>query len=323
MAGFLLRRALQSVAILFFVATLTFLLIHLAPGDPVDAMVTDPRVPSEVRAALREQYGLNEPLAVQYTRHITGAVQGNLGYSISQHQLVSDVLAQAIPKTLLLMGTALVLSFGIGIVIGALQGSRAESRFDRVTSGVTTTLATLPDFWLASGLVLLFAHKLRIFPIAGMVDPAMHHSFSLVGRVIDVLQHLALPVLSLVLIIASVVARYQRAALLDTWHEDFLRTARAAGVPWHRCLFRHALRNALLPIVTLLGLSLPSLVGGALFVETVFAWPGMGYLAVQALLLRDHSLVLGVVLVASVMVAVGGILADVLQAAIDPRVRRA
>jgi peptide/nickel transport system permease protein len=323
MAGFLLRRALQSVAILFVVATLTFFLLHLAPGDAVDAMVTDARVPAEVRAVLREQYGLNAPLLVQYTRHVYGALRGHLGYSISQHQMVSDVLAETIPNTLLLMGTALVLSFAIGITVGALQGARAESRFDRVASAITTTLATLPDFWLATGIVLLFAYTLRLFPVAGMVDPAMHSFLSPVGRAIDVLRHLTLPVLSLVLIIASVVARYQRAALLDTWHDDFLRTARAAGVPWRRRLFRHALRNALLPIVTLLGLSLPSLVGGALFVETVFAWPGMGRVAVEALLLRDYSLVLGAVLVASGLVAVGGVLADVLQAVIDPRVRRA
>ena len=323
MAGFLLRRALQSIAVLFVVATLTFFLLHLAPGDPLDAIAADVRVPPDVRETLRQLYGLDKPLAVQYVRHITGVIQGQLGYSTSQHQPVSDVLAQAIPNTVLLMGTALVLSFGLGIATGALQGARVESRFDRMASAVTTTFATLPDFWLASGIALLFAYKLRLFPVAGMVDPTMHSLYSPAGRTIDVLRHLALPVFSLVLIVASVVARYQRAAFLDTWHEDFLRTARAAGVPWYRCVFRHALHNALLPIVTLFGLSLPSLVGGALFVETVFAWPGIGRVAVEALALRDYSLVLGVVLAASALVAVGGIFADVLQAVIDPRLRRA
>ena len=323
MAGFLVRRALQSVAILFVVATLTFFLLHLAPGDPVDAIATDARVPPEVREILRQQYGLNAPLLVQYTRHISAVVHGNLGYSTSQNRMVSAVLADAIPNTLLLMGTAITLAFAIGIAIGSLQGARAESRFDRVTSAVTTTLATLPDFWLATGLALLLAYKLGLFPVAGMVDPVMHSLLSPLGRVTDVLRHLTLPVLSLVLIIASVVARYQRAALIDTWHDDFMRTARAAGVSWRRRLFRHALRNALLPIVTLLGLSLPSLVGGALFVERVFAWPGMGKVAVDALALHDYSLVLGVVLVASALVALGGVLADVLQAVIDPRMRHA
>jgi len=323
MAGFLLRRFLQSIAVLFAVATLTFFLLHLAPGDPLDAIAGDVRLPADVRETLRHLYGLDQPLAVQYGRHLLGAARGELGYSTSQNQRVADVLVQAIPNTLLLMGTALALSFALGIAIGAMQGARAESRFDRVTSAFTITFATLPDFWLASGIVLLFARKLHFFPVAGMVDPSMHQLLSPAGRLVDLLRHMALPVLSLVLIVASVVARYQRAALLDTWHEDFLRTARALGVPRYRCLFRHALRNALLPIVTVFGLSLPSLVGGAVFVETVFAWPGIGRLAVDALVLHDYSLVLGVVLAASAVVAIGSILADLLHALIDPRMRHA
>lgn len=323
MAGYLLRRALQSLAVLFAVATLTFFLLHLAPGDPLDAIASDVRVPVEVRETLRHLYGLDQPLAVQYGRYLVGVGRGDLGYSTSQNQLVADVLGQAIPNTLLLMGTALALSFALGIAIGALQGARADSRFDRVTSAFTITLATLPDFWLASGVVLLFARKLHLFPTAGMVDPSMHELLSPAGQLADLARHMTLPVLSLVLIIASVVARYQRAALLDTWHDDFLRTARALGVPWYRCLFRHALRNALLPIVTVFGLTLPSLIGGAVFVETVFAWPGIGRVAVEALVGHDYSLVLGVVLGASVVVAVGGILADVLHALIDPRMRHA
>jgi peptide/nickel transport system permease protein len=323
MAGFLLRRTLQSVAILFVVATLTFFLVHLAPGNPVDAMVDDPRVPESVRLSLRELYGVDKPLPVQYARQMSGLARGDLGFSISQHQPVAAVLAQAVPNTMLLMGVSLVLAFALGIAVGAMQGARAGSRFDRVASVVTTTFATLPDFWLGTGIMLLFAYRWGLFPVSGMVDPVMHPMMSPAARAIDVVRHLALPALSLVLIVSSVVARYQRAAMLDVWHEEFLRTAQAAGVPRPRRIFRHALRNALLPIVTLAGLSLPSMVGGALFVETVFAWPGMGRLAVEALTVRDHSLVFGIVLVASALVAIGGILADVVQAIIDPRLRHA
>ncbi|MFN8582376.1 MAG: ABC transporter permease [Gemmatimonadaceae bacterium] len=321
MAGYLLRRALQSVAILFVVATLTFFLLHAAPGDPLDAMAQDSRLTLEQRAALRERYGLNDPLPVQYGRHLLLLTRGDLGYSIPLQRPVSAILADAMPHTMLLMGVTLALSFAAGIGLGALQGARADSRFDRITSRVTTTLATLPEFWLATGMMLLFAHRLHWFPVAGMVDPVMHPLMSLPGRFLDVVRHLVLPVSSLLLIVASIVARYQRSALLDTWNEDYLRTARAAGVPWGRRLFRHALRNALLPIVTLFGLALPSLVGGALFIESVFAWPGVGRLAADAVLLRDFPLVLGVVMAASVLVAVGGLLADVMHAVIDPRVR--
>ncbi len=321
MAGFLLRRVLQSVAILFVVATVTFFLLHSAPGDPVDALSNDTRLTPEIRALLRERYGLDDPLIVQYGKHLARLARGDLGFSISQRREVSAVLASAMPNTMLLMGTTLVIAFAAGIAVGAVQGAKADSRFDRITSRVTTTLATLPDFWLATGVSLVFASRLALFPIAGMVDPVMHPLMSSSGKVWDVLKHLTLPVLSLVLIVASIVARYQRSALLDTWQEDYLRTARAAGVSWRRRLYRHALRNALLPIITLLGLALPSLVGGSLFVETVFAWPGIGRLAAEAILLRDFPLVLGVVMAASTLVAAGGVLADVLHAVVDPRLR--
>ncbi|MFN8571861.1 MAG: ABC transporter permease [Gemmatimonadaceae bacterium] len=321
MAGFLLRRVAQSVAILFVVATLTFFLLHAAPGDPIDALSNDIRVTPEIRALLRERYGLNDPLIVQYGKHLARLTRGDLGYSISQRRTVGAVLSSALPNTMLLMGTTILVAFAVGIAVGALQGARADSRFDRITSRITTTLATLPDFWLATGISLVLAFKLGLFPIAGMVDPVMHPMMSSSGKVWDVMRHLTLPVFSLALIVASVVARYQRSALMDTWHEDYLRTARAAGVPWRRRLYRHALRNALLPIITLLGLALPSLVGGALFIETVFAWPGIGRLAAEAIPTRDFPLVLGVVMAASVLVALGGILADILHAVIDPRVR--
>lgn len=322
MAAFLLRRASQSLAILFVVATFTFVLLHAAPGDPVDAIVNNERLQPEVRQRLRQQYGLDRPLPEQYARQMLGVMRGDLGFSISQQQPVIRVIAEAAPPTLWLMGTALVLSFALGIAVGAMQGARAGSRFDRLTSAATTILATLPDFWLATGAMLLFAYTLHWFPVSGIVDPVLHPSMSPLGKAHDLARHLALPVLSLVAIVASVVARYQRGALLDVWHEEYLRTARALGVPPRRRLFHHALRNALLPIVTLLGLALPSLVGGAVFVETVFALPGMGRLAVLAIALRDWPLVLGVVLVTGALVAAGGLLADLLSAALDPRLRR-
>ena len=323
MWSFLVRRLLQSVAIVFVVASLTFFLIHAAPGDPISAVLGDARIPESVRDTLRKQAGLDQPVVMQYVRHLGLVASGHLGYSYSHHLPVSTVLAHALPPTLLLMGTALGAGFAIGIGLGALQGVRAGSRFDQITSAITTATATIPDFWLALGAMLLFAMRLRVFPTGGMTTPVEHELMPPLGRVFDTLRHLVLPASCLGVITASVVARYQRASMIDAWREDCVRTARAAGVPRRRLVFRFALRNALLPVVTLLGLALPALTGGAVFVESVFSWPGMGRTAVDALSMRDYPLVLGVAIVASSFVALGGIVADLLYAAVDPRVRRA
>jgi peptide/nickel transport system permease protein len=323
MAPFLLRRTVQGIVIVLAVATLAFVLLHLAPGDPVQALLSDARVSEELRASMRRQFGLDRPLPVQFARYLAGLASGDLGFSISQQRPVADVLGAALPNTLLLMGAALALSFAAGIAIGALQGASERSRFDRLAGAITTTLATVPEFWLATGVMLVLAYWLRIFPVSGMIDPVMHSMLSPAGRALDVVRHMTLPVLSLTLVLGSVIARYQRGAMIDAWREPFLRTARAAGVPRARLVHRHALRNALLPIITLFGLALPSLVGGAVFVESVYAWPGLGLVAVQGVLTRDYSLVLAVVIVTSALVSAGGILADLLHAFVDPRMRRA
>jgi peptide/nickel transport system permease protein len=323
MAPFLLRRTMQGIVIVLAVATLAFVLLHLAPGDPVQALLSDTRISEALRAAMRQQYGFDRPLPVQFARYVSGLVTGDLGFSISQQRPVADVLGAALPNSLLLMSVALVLSFASGIAIGAMQGASERSRFDRVAGTLTTTLATVPEFWLATGVMLLFAFRLRMLPISGMIDPVMHAMLSPGGRALDVVKHMVLPVLTLTLVLGSIIARYQRGAMIDAWREPFLRTARAAGVPRRRLVYRHALRNALLPIITLLGLALPSLVGGAVFVESIFAWPGLGHVAVQGVVTRDYSLVLAIVIVTSALVCAGSILADALHALVDPRMRRA
>lgn len=323
MGPFLLRRTIQGIVIVLAVATLAFVLLHLAPGDPVQALLSDTRASEELRASMRQQYGLDRPLPVQYARYFAGLVRGDLGFSMSQQRPVADVLGAALPNTLLLMSVALALSFVAGIAIGALQGASERSRFDRVAGAITTTLATVPEFWVATGFMFFLAYRFRIFPTGGMIVSVGHSMLSPVGRALDVVNHMILPVLSLTLVLGSIIARYQRGAMIDAWREPFLRTARAAGVPSGRLVFRHALRNALLPIITLLGLALPSLIGGAVFVEAVFAWPGLGLLAVQGVASRDYSLVLAVVVVTSTLVCAGSILADLLHALVDPRMRRA
>lgn len=314
-------RAAQAVAIVLVVATTVFALIHLAPGDPFAGTLDGPTVDPAVRALWREKYGLGEPLPEQYLRYLASVARGDLGWSFSQHRSVSSALATAVPNTLQLMGLALLASIVLGVAAGIFQAARRGTRADRVTSAVLLVFHSVPEFWLALMAMLLFGYALPIFPISGMVDPVMHEYLSPAGRVADRLRHLALPVLTLTLLISAAIARHQRAALLDVAGEDFIRTARAKGVSDRQVLLRHTLRNALGPTITLVGLLLPALLGGAVFVEAVFAWPGMGSLALNAVATRDYALVTAVAIVGSAMVALGSLVADILSAVADPRLR--
>jgi peptide/nickel transport system permease protein len=321
MAAFLLRRLAQGLAIVFVVATLTFILIHAAPGDPFARVLEDGRLSAEAVAALRARYGLDQPLLTQYGRFLAGLLQGDLGMSISYQRPVAAVLAEALPNTLLLMSVALVLGFAGGIVLGAAQGALAGSRFDRLTGTLGLVIAALPEFWLALLVMLLFAGAWRVLPVSGMIDPVLHPYLSPAGRALDIAKHLVLPAGTLAVVIGASVSRYQRSAMLDVLPDAFVRTARAKGLSWGRVVRRHALGNALLPIITLGGLALPTLLGGAIFVEAIFAWPGMGRLVLDAVQNRDDPLVVASVLIGSSLVVVGGLLADLLYATVDPRLR--
>lgn len=321
MGHFLLRRLLMGLATMFVVATATFVLLHAAPGEPFADQLEDPRFTPEQRALRRAQAGLDAPVPVQYLRYLGALAKGDLGDSFAKRRPVRTLLAERLPRTMLLMGTALIVGFGLGILLGAWQAAHVSSTGDRWAERITVALGAVPDFWIAYALLLLFGLELRAFPVSGMTTPVEHDFMSLGERVRDIGHHLVLPVTSLALLILSLVARHQRAALLDILPEDFVRTARAKGVPPAIVVRRHALRAALLPTITLFGLSLPALVGGAVLVESVFSWPGMGLLAVEAIAARDYPVVLGVTLVASGMVVLGGILADLLMQRADPRTR--
>ena len=320
MRRYLAARLAQSVIVVFLVTTISFFLIRLAPGDPF-SFVGDFSMSQAVRNQLRAQFGYNRPLIEQFTLFLGNVARGRLGYSQSMHRYVGDVMAEVLPRTLLLMSIALVLSFAIGIIVGAWQAVRRGSWFDRSLSGVLLLFYSIPDFWLALMALLAFGYWLPIFPAGGMTDQIMHEYMSLGGRIRDVAAHLVLPSLTLALLSAAGIARYQRAALLDVLPQDFVRTARAKGLGERAVVLKHALRNALLPVVTLLGLTLPTLVGGTFFVEKVFAWPGMGYVAANAIQSRDYDLVTGSVIVGGIMVTLGSLLADLLYAVADPRLR--
>jgi peptide/nickel transport system permease protein len=310
---------MQSLVVLVLVTTISFIIVRSAPGDPFS--YESPNVSPAVRQQLRHQYGYDRPLLEQYVRYMGSVARGDLGYSIARHERVTQSLAAFLPNTLLLMAVALTLSFIVGIGLGATQAAWRDSWFDRATSSVLLFFYSLPDFWLALALLLGFTYWLPLFPAGGTVDLVMHEYLPFWGRVADRLKHLVLPVVTLVLLIAAAIARYQRSAMLEVLPLDFVRTARAKGLPERRVLTHHALRNALLPVVTLLGLVLPSVVGGTVFVEKIFSWPGMGLLTVNAIDARDYDLVLAGVIVGGVMVAIGNLVSDMLYAVVDPRLR--
>lgn len=320
MKGYIARRIIQAGVIVFLVATLSFFLLHLAPGDPFTTL-DNPNITEAVRQQWRTAYGLDRPLAEQYVRYLRNVARGDLGYSYSLHRPVAEALANALPNTLLLMGVALVMSFAIGILLGVFQARHRGSGLDHGIGTVSLVFFSMPDFWLAIMMLLVFAYWIPIFPVNGMFDPLLHSYYGFWGRVADRLRHLVLPAATLTLLSAALIARYQRAAVLDVLQDDFVRTARAKGLGERRILMRHVLRNALLPIITLMGLLLPALLGGAVFVEKVFAWPGMGYLTVNAIGTRDYPLVTAALIIGAVLVAAGSLLADLLSAVVDPRLR--
>ena len=320
MRRYVAGRLLQATIVVLLVTTLTFVLVHLAPGDPVAGLFDGPGVTEQVRQQWRADFGLDRPLGEQYLRWVSNTLHGNLGYSISFHRPVADVIAERLPRTLLLVGISLALSFALGIVVAVLQSERPGGARDRWFGRVLLVLYSVPDFWFALVVLIVFAYWLPILPPSGIVD-VMHEYMTPAERALDRLWHLVLPVGTLTLLATAAIARHQRSALLEVIPSDWMRTAIAKGLSRRRAVRRHALRNALLPSITLAGLYLPALVSGALVIEKVFSWQGMGLLAANAITSRDYLLITAVVLVTSIAVAIGSLLADLASALADPRIR--
>ncbi len=319
MGRFVAARIGHAIVVSFLVTTVAFFLAHFAPGDPFS--LDNPRVTEAVRDQWRAQFGYDRPLAEQYWRYLGSVATGQLGFSHSLNIPVSEALAVTLPRTLGLMGAALALSFVLGIWLGVFEARHIGTARARIANATSLLINSLPNFWIALMVLLAFAYWLPLFPAGGMTDVFLHDYMSPGRALLDRLQHLALPLLALTIVASAAVARFQRAALFDTLPADFVRTARAKGVGDARVVRTHALRNALLPMITLAGLAFPALLGGAVFVERVFAWPGMGHLMMNAVSSRDYPLVLASVLVGSLLVVIGNALADIGYALADPRIR--
>jgi len=314
----LLRRALSGLAVVLGVLTLMFFLLRLAPGDPARLLVGPAATAGQVEAQ-RHALGLDRPLARQYGTWLGRFVRGDWGTSIATGRPVREVLAEAWPATIRLVGLSLVLSYLLGIVVGVVQATRGGG-LDTALSVLSVTLFALPGYWLGLMLVMLFTYRARALPAFGA---AGFDADFLTGweRVADRLRHLALPLLTLTVIGAGGTARYVRGAMLDVAGAPFVAIARAKGLSPAAVAVRHVFRNALIPVLTLLGLSLPALFSGAVFIEAIFAWPGVGRVLVEAVQARDYPVVMAATAVSAVLVVLGNLLAELLVAWADPRLR--
>jgi peptide/nickel transport system permease protein len=319
MTRYLLKRCISAIPLLWGLLTITFFVIHLAPGDPT-AFYIQGDIDPKFAANLRHSFRLDEPLYIQYLTWLGNTIQGDFGMSFSANAPVRSLILATIPNTLLLTVFALLFDFGIGMAIGTISAIKRGTKLDRLIMLASLFIYSIPEFWLGLMLMLFFSNVLPWLPASGMYAP-LANLLPPVDFALNVAEHLILPVFVLGVASAAATGRYMRGSMLDVIQQDYIRTARAKGLPERVVIGKHALKNAMLPIVTLLGLSLPFLLGGAVIVETVFAWPGMGKLTVDAIFTRDYPLIIGCTTVAGVMVIVGNILADMFCAIVDPRIR--
>ena len=313
-------RIAQALGLILAVMCLNFLLIHITPGDPATVIVGesgagDPELLEEIRA----QYGLDRPVIVQLASYIGRVATGDLGDSYFFNQSVTSLIIQRMWPTVLLVGTALAFAVAAGTMVGVATARRPDSPLSHGATVLALVGFSMPVFWTGIMLVILFASAWKLLPVQGWHD--VSYPDGLLWNMLDVAEHLVLPALTLGLIYLAQYSRLSRASMLEVLESDYVRTARAKGLAERRVVYKHALRNAIIPVVTVIGLQFGALLSGALLVETVFNWPGLGRLAFDSILRRDTSVLLGVLLVSSVMVIVANLLTDLLYTIIDPRIR--
>ena len=320
LARTLLNRLLQAVGLVLAVIVLNFVLVHSAPGDPVSTIAgVSGGMSPELMAQLRTQYGLDRPLYVQLGVYVGKVVRGDLGHSYFFNLPVLGLIAERVPATLLLVVSAVLAPFVVCTTLGVMSSKKPNGPLSQFITVLSLFGFAAPVFWTGIMLVILFASMIPILPVAGM--RAADASGGGLKDVLDVLWHLVLPTLTLALVYLAQYSRLARSAMLDVLGSDFIRTARAKGLTERVVLYKHALRNALLPVVTVLGLQFGNVMAGAILVETVFNWPGLGRLAFDSVLRRDYPTILGVLLFASIGVVIMNLLTDLCYRLIDPRIK--
>lgn len=311
---YFIRRALLSIPIIFGVTLLCFLLINLAPGNPVDMMI-DPNMSSEAIEARKEALGLNDPIYIQYFKWLTNLLQGNLGYSMSTYQPVSELVLERIWPTVLLIGSSIIFGLIIAIPLGILSATKQYSKWDYLVTGFAFFGVSIPNFFLALGVIYIFALQLKILPTGGMT------TLGGTGGALDTAIHLLLPTLVLGTALAGKFVRYVRSSVLEVLGADYLRTARAKGLREFWVINKHGLRNALIPIITIVGLEIPLLLSSTVVIEQIFSWPGIGELMLSSILARDYSTVMAINLLAAIIVVVINFLTDIVYSIVDPRIK--
>jgi len=309
------KRLLQAVPLLVGVSIIGFALMHLAPGGPLAVYTLNPTITSQDIERIRVIFGLDQPVHIQYIKWATGMFTGNWGYTFFGGRPVFVVIVERLPATLLLMGSALSLAVLLGVTVGLIGAVRRYSIFDYLATTGALVALSFPTFWFGLMAIFIFAVQLGWLPSGGMYELGAE------GNVVDLLRHLILPALVLALVITATYSRYARSAFIEVLHQDFMRTARANGLRPRERLFRHAIPNALKPLIALLGTDLPALFSGALVTESIFGWPGMGRLFVDALTMKEYPILMGLMMFTAFFVIIGNLMADVLIALLDPRVR--
>lgn len=315
MFQYILKRLLQAIPLLIGVSIIGFSMMHLAPGGPLAVYTLNPTITAQDIERIKHVFGLDQPVYIQYLKWAYGIFTGNWGNTFFGGRPVLDVILERIPATFLLMGSGMSLAMVIGMCIGILGAVKRYSVFDYLATSGAMVALSFPTFWFGLMTIFIFSLKLGWLPSGGM--------YTLGGEedLLDLIRHLILPTVVLALVLVAQWSRYTRSSFLEVIHQDYIRTARSKGLSKQRILFRHAFPNAVSPLIALAGVQLPWLFSGALITETIFGWPGMGRLFVDALTMKEYPILMGMVMITALAVILGNLLADLINALIDPRIR--
>lgn len=318
MVKYIIKRLLTAVVVLLGISIIIFALIHLQPGNPYSTMI-DPTVPPEVVKEMLDKIGYNDPIHIKYFKWISRAIKGDLAYSIYYGKPVLDIIGSRMSNTVILATFSLCLSIIFGIGIGIISAIKKNTLFDKIFTTISFVGVSIPAFFFGLILIKIFAFDLKLLPVSGM--KTLGSDYTGIKAMFDGFKHIILPGIVLSFLQSTAFMRYTRSSMIDVLDKAYITTARSKGLSLNKAIFRHGLKNALIPIVTIICLQIPFLFSGALLTETVFVWPGIGRLSYEAVLNRDYSLIMGILMILSIIILISNLIADILYAIIDPRIR--